>query len=131
MKLSFGSSEAIKATKITLYLPNKDRYGNQVESIQHWIHEARTMFSVLFGGSTYIAEAKGMWFNKTDNIFMEESTAIIMAYVDIEELQKHMNTLQRFVQNFLTITNQDAVAIEFDGYMHFVSCLPVTHKVAV
>lgn len=123
MKLSFGPSQMVKTTKLTIFIPNKDKHGKLIEALYHWVNEAQLLFTSLFGGCTCIHHAKGMWYNQTDGIFMDETTAIVTTYVNIEDLQKHMSTIQCFVQNFLSITNQDAVAIEYDGYMYFVSSL--------
>ncbi len=131
MKLSFGPSQMVKTTKLTIFIPNKDKYGNLIETIYHWVNEAQFLFTTLFGGCTCIHQAKGMWYNETDGIFMDETTAIVTTYVNIEDLQKHLNTIQRFVQNFLTVANQDAVAIEYDGYMYFVSCMAEVNEAVV
>lgn len=120
MDITFGPSDSVSATKLAIYIPNKDKHGKRVPYTEHWVHDARLMFTTLFGGSTCSLDNLGMWYCKEQSIYIDENTAIISSIVKTEDVAKHLEIIKAFIQDFLHMTQQDAMAIEFNGEMHFV-----------
>jgi hypothetical protein len=120
MHISFGSGETIRPSRLTLYLASRDRDGAQIPDYIHWVERARRLFARLFGGSTAIPDAWGLWYCKEQGTFIEEQTAIITSYVSRDDVITHLDTLRTFLEEILFATRQEAVAVDLDGDLHFI-----------
>lgn len=119
MPITFGATATL-GTRLSIYLPDKDCNGHPVENIEHWIREARVLFTTYFGGCTTLS-ASGMWHDRAQGIFIEERTAIVTAYVDPVDVAANEPSIREFVNHYLDATKQQAVAIEYDGFLYFVT----------
>ena len=124
MSISFGLSECVHRSRLTLYIANKDRGGNDVPDIRDWVHRAQRLFARLFGGCTAICNAQGLWYSEEQGIFIEETTAIITSYVSRDDVITHLDTLRSFLVDILIGTDQEAVAVDLDGDLH---CIYASH----
>jgi hypothetical protein len=120
MSIAFGLTHPTRRSRLTMYIPNKDRCGDDVANIDEWIRRAWQLIGRLFGGCTVIPNATGIWYAEDDDAFIEERTAIITAHVDRSDVVSHLDTLRAFLVELLTGTNQEAVAIELDGELHLI-----------
>lgn len=121
MNVSFGRAKAVHTNQLSLYIPNKDKHGTLIDP-DDWINRARYLLTRCFGGCT-TTYAEGMWRNE-ENEYIKERTALITAVVTHSDLNIYMQELRRFIQDFLFEANQNAVAIEYNGIMHFVYAEP-------
>ena len=119
MPVDFGATAHL-STRLALYIPDKDCNGQPVENVERWIAEAQLMLTTLFGGCTTMT-AFGMWHDRVQGIFIEETTAIVSAYVNQQDVARNVGIIRDFIDSYLNGANQEAVAVEYDGRMHFVS----------
>lgn len=110
-----GASEEPSVQVLTLYIPNKDKEGNQIRSLTRWIKEARKVLTVLGRGSTSMPPADGTWFNPETKETIWEKTTIMYAYVDPDSFEENVGLLREFLHRFGKETNQGEVVFEFDG----------------
>lgn len=120
MHISFGTSETVRASRLTLYLVNRDRDGEEIREFGYWVDRARRIFARLFSGSTAIPYAQGLWYARDKGAFIDERTAIVTSYVNTDEVIVHLDTLRTFFDEILARMRQEALAVEFDGELHFV-----------
>lgn len=113
----------VSATKITLYLADKDQHGNQVQDIDLWARKASKLLAKLFGGATRM-RGHGMWFNEKLGTYIEETTHLVYCYFDPADMTKHASTLDDFISGYLRAANQQTVAVEIGDKMHFVGYMP-------
>lgn len=118
MNVSFGATDVLHTNYLRLYIPDRDKHGDLYAS-KDWIERARFLFTTCFGGCT-TTYGDGMWRNEDTGQYIEEKTAIITAAVSHKRLTTYLITVRRFIQDFIATTHQNAVAIEYNGTMHFV-----------
>lgn len=76
MNLPLGASATMAAHRFIFYLPDKDRYGNQVPDIEDWVTESCLLLATLNGGATRLPAAQGMWLNRKEGRLIHETTHI-------------------------------------------------------
>jgi hypothetical protein len=123
MHISFGPSDHLRCSRLTLYVANRDRAGNRIPNIDSWVERARRVFARLFGGCTAIPEARGLWYSEEQGIFIDEETAIITSYASLDDVITHLDTLRTFIQEILIGTDQEALAVDLDGDLYLVHTL--------
>lgn len=110
-----GAKEQPSAQRLTLYIPNKDRVGAQVEQHEQWIHEAQELLTDIGGGTTAFPPVDGTW-RKPDGSTLWEQTRIVYTYIDPDKLTANMQRLRTFLHRFGRKTNQGEVVFEFNGW---------------
>lgn len=120
MHISFGPCTSIRAIVLRLYIPDRDRDGNEVEHFHYWVNEARLLFTRTFGGSMCIPRTLGTWKVAESNTVIHETTAIVSSFVAVRDVVANLDVLRAFLQDILYFTKPDTVAVEFDGRLHFV-----------
>ena len=118
MEIDFGG-HATRSKRLTIYLPDRDCNGHPIEQPERWTTEAQLLFTTLFGGCTTFV-GTGMWHDKVSGTFIEEATTIVSSFVDPIEAKKYEDTIRAFIRSFLKETNQEAVAVEYDGSLYFI-----------
>ena len=118
--ITFGPSQTSNAVRLRLYIPNKDKDAKVVPGIESWINKAQSTFVSMFGGCTIEPGNRGAWYCAERNIVIHEVTTIITAHVKSSDVLTHLAGLRRFIQELIYATNQETVAIEYQGTLHFV-----------
>ncbi len=121
MNLTLHASHRIPARRFIIYLPDNDRYGWRIENIEEWVREACLLLTRLNGGATRLAPAQGLWFNEQENRLICETTHIIFSCVTGTAFLENLEVIRAFIARFSRETNQDSVAVEFDGSIYFIS----------
>jgi len=85
------------------------------------VREGLYVLTTINGGATRLAPAKGMWFNKTEGLLIEESTHLIYSVIDPAEFSKSTHLVRNFIHSFGRETMQESVAVEFGSKMHFIT----------
>jgi hypothetical protein len=120
MQIDFGHGKSVRATRLAVTIPDTDRDGRPVADAERWVGEARRLFTRLFGGCTCHV-GLGMWHAWARGVFIEETSTVVAAYVEIDDVRAHLATLSAFIAAFRTGANQEAVAVEFAGALYFVT----------
>ena len=74
---ALGASEAASTQILTLYIPNKDRDGNEFGAQRKWVLEAARLLAELGGGVTVMPPCEGGWWNETSGQIVWEAPVIV------------------------------------------------------
>lgn len=121
MNLDLGASYSKFAYRFSIYLPEQNCFGEKIEDIEQWVREGLYVLSTISGGATRLAPAKGMWFNKTEGLLIEEVTHLIYSVIDPMEFSKSTHLVRDFIHSFGRETMQESVVVEFGGKMYFIT----------
>ncbi|MGD1075585.1 MAG: hypothetical protein ABR903_05850 [Thermodesulfovibrionales bacterium] len=110
-----GASEEPSVQVLTLYIPDKDRDGKRIKSLNRWIKEAQKVLTAIGGGSTSMPPADGTWLNPEGSEIIFENTTILYTYIDPDSFEENAGILREFLHRFGRETNQGEVVFEFDG----------------
>lgn len=104
----------MKDIRLTMYLPSRDRHGNNVEDIDYWVDEACVLFCGLNGGATYLI-GYGVYQTRSGAL-IRERTHIIYSISTGD--QRAITTMRSFLDRFGLATEQEAILYEI-GSAHF------------
>ena len=113
---TLGGERIQGGVRLTLYIPDEDRDGNQfpTEVHQKWVEEAGRLLADLGGGFT-IHEARGGWVEPETGRLDWESTSVLYCTIPAETLWASTDRVKSFLYRFGRETRQSAVAFEIDG----------------
>ena len=120
-----GAEEEPSIQQLTLYIPNKDKNGNEISNLDVWIKEARKLLTIIGGGATALPPAGGSWISLENAIkdvtdlrdedIIWEKTTIIYIFIKADSFLNSLKSLRRFLHSFGRETNQGEVVFEFGG----------------
>jgi hypothetical protein len=128
MNLTLPTSRRVPARRFIIYLPDNDRYGESIENIEEWVREACLLLAKVNGGATRLAPSQGLWFNENDNCLVSETTHIVFSCVNVPEFLPKFGLIRSFLARFARETDQDSVAVEFDGSIYFLGSQPAFER---
>jgi len=111
------SSRVVK--RLTLYIPERDRFDNPIRELPYWVTEAITLLTSIGGGTTKLS-GEGAWVITQTGKLQREPVNILYTDVDPTVFNSKRQILLDFMERFGTATGQDAVAAEYDSEMHFI-----------
>ena len=111
------SSRAVK--RLTLYIPERDRFDNPIPNLAYWISEAILLLT-SFGSGTTKLSGEGAWVITQTGKLQREPVNILYSDVASAAFNAQRQSVLAFMEHFGTTTGQDAVAAEYDGEMHFI-----------
>jgi len=109
---AFGASEA-RAQRFAVYIPNKDRDGNEVDQ-NRWIVETIQLLSEICGGATAMPPIKGAWLNKEDNKLVLEEPVLVYTFIEPDSFANRISDVVALVRQIGKETRQGQMAIEFN-----------------
>jgi hypothetical protein len=112
---ALGASEATSTQVLTLYIPNKDRDGNEFGTQRRWVLEAAHLLAEFGGGVTVMPSCEGGWFNEDTAHVVWEAPVVVYTYVKPEPFVLGLPRLRAFLHRLGRETNQGEIAVEFDG----------------
>jgi hypothetical protein len=121
MNILPNAAQKMTARRFVMYLPDNNRYGEHIENIETWVREACLLLAKLNGGVTRLAPSQGLWFNESDNCLICETTHIVFSCVSVPEFLHKFGLVRSFLARFARETDQDSIAVEFDGTIYFLS----------
>ena len=128
MNILPNATQKMTARRFVMYLPDNNRYGEHIENIEAWVREACLLLAKLNGGVTRLAPSQGLWFNKTDDCLVSETTHIVFSCVNAPEFLPKFGLIRSFLARFARETDQDSVAVEFDGDIYFLGSQPAFER---
>lgn len=113
----------MKNHKIALFIPSTIHVSEFAapELIAQWIKRAKIEFAELFGGFTSY-EALGGWMSAQG--LVEEPVTVVSSFTDDNGLD-HLGEVRLLAEELAMALFQEAVAIEIDSQMEFISPLAV------
>ena len=112
-----GASEQTSTQVLSLYIPNKDCYGNEFGTQRKWILEAARILAEIGGGVTIMPAVEGGWINSEGDIIWE-NPIVVYSYVKPDEFVKSLPKLRKFLHKLGRETKQGEIAVEFDGFFY-------------
>jgi hypothetical protein len=115
LRQALGAGEPASLQKLSLYLPERDRDGNEVPHIENWIEAALALFGEINGGATRLPVAEGYWTPKKGEA-VREPTNVVYSYIrDDTRFTADLDRLVRFIHSFGKHARQGEVMVEFSG----------------
>lgn len=104
----------MQGQRMTIYLPSRDKNGNEIEDIDYWVDEACALFCGMNGGATYLI-GFGVYQTKA-GMLIRERTHVIYSIAGTAETA--IANLLAFLDRFGSVTEQEVVMYEI-GQAHF------------
>jgi hypothetical protein len=110
----FGASEALSVQLLAVYIPNKDKDGNEINR-DVWVQQALERFSAVGGGASAIKDMEGAWLNSETGQLILEDTNLVYTFILPEKFVEHIAELRALFHDFGRSTNQGEVMFHFGG----------------
>ncbi|MBF0556621.1 MAG: hypothetical protein HQK96_19045 [Nitrospirae bacterium] len=110
-----GASEESSEQVLTLYIPNKNKNGEEIRNMNRWIRDAQKVLTSIGGGSTSMPPADGTWLNPESKDIIREKTTMMYTFIDPESFEENIGLLREYLHTFGRETDQGEVVFEFDG----------------
>jgi len=119
---SLGANLPSGTIQVVIFVPNKDRDGNDVDQ-GHWRDLALETLGRLFRGATAFPPGEGVWRDdERGGTLLFEQVIIVISYVNARELSaKTLHELRRFLHKFGREANQGEVGIIIGGTYYGIS----------
>lgn len=111
---ALGSDAGVSTQCFTIYIPNKDRNGQEIGNQRKWVLEAIRLLSEVNGGATAMPPVEGGWRNDQGEIIWE-NPVLVYSFIRPELFVQSLPRLREFLHRMGRETNQGEVAFEFDG----------------
>ena len=110
---ALGADSGVSAQCFTVYVPNKDRNGQEIGNQRKWVLEAIRMLSEINGGATAMPPVEGGWLNDQGEIIWE-NPVLVYSFIRPDQFMSTLPRLREFLHRMGRETNQGEVAFEFD-----------------
>lgn len=124
---ALGSDGGISTQCFTVYVPNKDREGNEIGNQRKWVLEAIRLLSEINGGATAMPPVEGGWLNDEGEIIWE-NPVIVYSFVRPDQFLSKLPRLRAFLHRMGRETNQGEIAFEFDGRFYRIRTFDTTES---
>jgi len=111
---ALGAGGGISVESLVLYIPDRDKDGNEIGNQRWWVLEAATLLAPVGGGVTIMPPVEGGWLNSEGTIIWEKPI-LIYTYIDPDKFVAALPELRRFLHALGTETRQGEVAFEIGG----------------
>ena len=104
----------VSAQCFSIYVPNKDRKGEEIGNQRRWVLEAIHLLSDINGGATAMPPVEGGWLSDEGEIIWEHPV-VVYSYIHPDPFLASLPRIREFLHRMARETNQGEVAFEFDG----------------
>ena len=108
----------ISTQRLGIYIPDKDRNGNNIRALRVWIDAALRVLSNLSDGATEQHGLHGTWVHKDDGLIIDEETVFVYTFINPDKFDANFGALRAYAHRFGRETLQGTVMIEFDGVVY-------------
>jgi len=98
----------------SVYVPNKDRYGNEIGNQRKWVLEAIRLLSEINSGATAMPPVEGGWLGDTGAVVWE-NPVVVYSFVRPDAFTANLARVREFLHRLGRETDQGEIAFEFDG----------------
>ena len=114
-KIGAGSANAVL---IILFIPTKDRNGEDLIDADVWLNSGITVLSEEFGGATVMAPAEGAWCNPANGEVVREKVHLVHSYGNPDVSLACFESIADFMHRLGRLTNQGEIGIVVAGVFH-------------
>ena len=98
----------------SVYVPNKDREGNEIGNQRKWVLEAIRLLCEINGGATAMPPVEGGWLSD-ENEVVWENPVVVYSFVVPDEFVANLPRVREFLHRLGRDTNQGEIAVEYDS----------------
>ena len=113
-----GAHQGVSHQVLTLYIPDKDRHGNEIGTQRKWVLEAAHLLALIGGGVTIMPPTEGGWFDEQNQVIIWERPVIVYTYIKPDKFVEHLSQLREFLHRMGRETNQGEIVVEFDEHFY-------------
>jgi hypothetical protein len=114
LEAALGADAGISTQCFTVYIPNKDRDGQEIGTQRKWVLEAIRLLSGINRGATAMPPVEGGWLNDQGEIIWE-NPVVVYSFIRPDEFLNNLPLVREFLHRVGRETNQGEIAFEFDG----------------
>jgi hypothetical protein len=111
---ALGADAGVSTQCFSIYIPNKDRAGNEIGNQRKWVLEAIQLLTEINGGATAMPPVEGAWLNDEGEVIWEEPV-VVYSYVRVRAFVRAFPRIREFLHRLGRETNQGETVFEFDG----------------
>jgi hypothetical protein len=111
---ALGAEDDYAIQCFSVYIPNRDREGQEIGNQRKWVLEALRLLSENNRGATAMPPVEGGW-RSDEGPIVWENPVIVYSFIRGEEFAQSLPRLREFLHRMGRETNQGEVAFEFDG----------------
>ena len=111
---ALGADADVSTQCFSIYIPNKDKHGNEIGNQRQWILEARQLLVEINHGATVMPAVEGGWMN-AEGVAIWEDPVVVYSYILVEPFVANLPRLREFLHRLGRETNQGEVVCELDG----------------
>ncbi len=112
---ALGASNVASDQILTLYIPDKDREGEELGTQRKWVLDAADLLARIGGGVTIMPPAEGGWFDTDNDRVIWERPVVVYTYVKPDLFLERLSDLRVFLHRLGREANQGEIVVEFDG----------------
>lgn len=111
---ALGSEGGVSTQCFTVYVPNKDRNGQEIGNQRKWVLEALRLLSEINGGATAMPPVEGGWQNDRGEIIWDQPV-LVYSFIRPDHFLSNLPRLRELLHRMGRETDQGEIAFEFDG----------------
>jgi hypothetical protein len=112
LSAALGADGGVSSECFTVYIPNKDKHGNEIGNQRQWVLDARQLLTEINRGASVMPPIEGGW-TSDDEIVIWENPVVVYSFVRIEQFVANLPELREFLHRMGRETNQGEVVFEF------------------
>jgi hypothetical protein len=120
VKTILGSEDEPNSVLFILFIPSKDKDGNDLDDHEVWAANGAELLTRLFGGATRMPVASGHWLNEETDEIITEDVALVHSYARMSDAANEgkLKALAVFLHNMGKTTKQGEVAVLIEDVFH-------------
>ena len=100
---------------LVLYIPDRDRDGNELGDQRRWVLEAAKLLAEIGGGVSVEPPIEGGWLDAEHGRIIWERPVRVFTYVHPDSFVARIDELRSFLHRLGRVARQGEVAVEFAG----------------
>src|SRR5688572_2147771 len=112
-ELGAGAGPSVQT--LTLYIPDRDRDGEEIGDQRRRVLEAARLLASIGGGVTIQPAVEGGWHDDEAERLVWERPVLVYAHVHPERFAGKLEALRSFLHRLGRESRQGELAVEFDG----------------
>ena len=112
MAAALGAEADVSTQCLAIYIPNKDRNGEEKGNQRKWILEAIALLSDINGGATAMPPVEGGWRGDQGKIVWE-NPVVVYSFIQAAVFLARLPAVREFIHRMGRETNQGEIGVEF------------------